>query len=195
MSIEAAYDTIPEPEDRESYRIGDKGNELAEAEWGLKKLAHYRKLQNDVRRAALAETERIKAWAAGEVQRYENDAQYFETLLVSWHQTRMATAFDEAGGDWAKVKGKSARLPSGQVRARQLPDRVEIADEDVFIRWANGSEHDEMVQVTETPVKRTILASVKETGEVPPGVTFITGDVSFTVVLGSDAEKTDYGDD
>lgn len=178
----------PELPTEEHYKIGDHGHALNEAEWAARKLAHVVGQRDDIARVGHAEIERIKAWMAGETTRLARDIAYFEGLLIEWHQRTLAEAFEEAGGDWSKVKGKTRRLPSGVVAARMTPERVEV-DDDVFVPWAKCEGPDGLLRVKYEPEKTAIKEHVKETGEVIPGVTIVPGDVTFTVKVGTDAKR------
>lgn len=171
--------------DPEHYRIGDRGHELNEAEWACRKLAGFTRKRDDVLRAGEAEIAKVKAWMAGESTRYGKDIDYFETLLVSWWQDKLAEELAEVGS-YDKIKQKSQRLPSGMVRARQLPDRVEVPAD-----WADDLAHWGWCREKHEPDKKAILDSIKASGEIPEGVTFVSGEVKFSVVLGSGADKVD----
>lgn len=178
-------ETWAEGADAESpYAIGDKGHELQEAEWACRKLAKLTGDRDAILRAGHAQIESVKAWMAGETTRLARDIDYFTNLLIAWHQERLSEAYEEAGGDWSKVRGKTRRLPSGVVSARQSPPSVDVDDE-VFLPAAPG----ELVRVKREPDKTAILAHVKTTGEVPAGVTFREGDVTFKVTVGSEAKR------
>lgn len=171
-------------DDEHPYRIGDKGHELAEADWAMRKAAYYTDKLHKAQRAAADQKQLIDFWLAEETRRLQPQIEFFTNLLVAWHQEVLEQAFEEAGGDWSKVRGKTRRLPSGNVSARLSPMTVEV-DDDVFLPAAP----DELVRVKREPDKVAIREHVKATGEIPPGVTVREGDVKFAVTFGSDARE------
>lgn len=73
---------------------------------------------------------------------------------------------------------KSLTLPSGNVGFRKQPERVEVVDEDKFMEFATFDiikiEPEKFV-----PDLNAIKAKLKETGELPVGVDFITPEPKF----------------
>lgn len=164
-------------DERDHYRIGAHGHPLNEAAWAMKKLAHYRGLQDQARSTAQTEIAHINQWLTAEVDRHERDASYFEGLLIRFHQDQMSEALDAAGGDWSKVEGKSRHLPDGLIVARKAPTRVDV-DLDAFLAWGPP---DELVRTKTEPDKKAILAHAATTGEIPGGVEIVDGEITFSV--------------
>ena len=99
------------------------------------------------------------------IRQHQDRISYYDGLLADYHRRRLA----ETGE-------KTLRLPYGiALTARRTPDRVEVDE------GALASLPDEYVRVRREPDRRALMDHVRQTGEIPPGVTLIPGEVRFTV--------------
>lgn len=75
----------------------------------------------------------------------------------------------------AQTGEKSLKLPYMTLQLRRSPDRVDVADDavDALPEWA--------VRVTRAANKPEIMRRLKETGEVPDGVSVVPGEVRFSI--------------
>lgn len=144
-------------------------HDLASAEWAVRKLAGLRARYEECKALRDVEVDRIDAWLAGEKDALDRAEEFFGGLLESWHRAQL-------DGD---ERRKTIKLPSGALRARKSPDRVEVADPDGFV-CAHGFDS-EFVRVTATPDLAAVKKAVLGDGEVIDGVTVIPGDVRFTI--------------
>jgi hypothetical protein len=77
---------------------------------------------------------------------------------------------------------KTISLPHGELKIRKQPDKVEIADMQLFLAKAN----DQMLTVVPETVKpdlTKIKAFIKRTTKIPEGVTLIEGAEQFKLTL------------
>lgn len=130
-----------------------------------------------------AERERLDLWIEGERRRHGNRVRFLDACLEVFHRGRLAE--DPKGA-------KTIRFPFGDLVARKTPDRVEV-DEAVFVPWAETHAPGMLnPPKPRTPAKAEIKAAVgdimadgtvvnADTGEFIPGVTFIDGQVRYTV--------------
>ena len=119
---------------------------------------------------AKAEQARIADWYTTRAEATEKATEYLVACLRGYHETRLAD----------DPKAKSIHLPSGTLKARRSPDRVEV-DVTVFLAAEPGAE---WVRVKTEPDKPVILQHVKQTGELPAGVTLVPGEVRYTIEPG-----------
>ena len=153
----------PAEEEREGFHITTS----LMADWGLRKLRTVlAKVEEDCETAE-AEHRLIDEWLKRETAKHEDTIRSFRGLLSDWHRRALA----------ADPRAKTIELPAGRLVARKQPDRIEIADVDEFLALNPGAPT--IVRTTVSPDKRAILADVKETGEILPGVQFIPGEVAY----------------
>lgn len=125
---------------------------------------------------AQSQIDQVNAWL--ERRRAAHDTSYLEACLRQYHEARLA----------ADPKAKTIHLPSGQLVARKNPDRVTVEDATAF--FAEQGDDPALVRVKYEPDKPSILRHVKQTGHVPAGVTFVPGEVGFSVKA-DDVEEVD----
>jgi phage host-nuclease inhibitor protein Gam len=144
---------------------------MEKAEWCMWKLAKL--AQEDAEDEAMAqrEIERIQAWLEARKKPRQQSREFFEEHLRQFHQRLLQ---DDPKGN------KTVKLPHGTLKARKLPDKWEYDDETI-IEWAKANARIELIRVKAEPDKQAIKQYVKETGEVPPGVTVTTQGIKFDV--------------
>jgi hypothetical protein len=79
---------------------------------------------------------------------------------------------------------KSVRLIHGSIRKRKGRERVEIADEELFLSTASIDLIRE--QLLRQPDKKAILAHIKAHGEIPSGVDLTRGEDTLHIETGDD---------
>lgn len=85
---------------------------------------------------------------------------------------------------WAKAnppaKGKTIRLPVGQMGWRKVPGGPRVVDDATALAWAREALP-AAVRVEESVDRHTIRAYVEQTGELPPGVERVADEERFSV--------------
>lgn len=165
---DALIDGVPDDTDREHFKIDGPRT----ADWALRKLQQSRALYDANESLAREEIERIKGWVEIVNESHVRDINYFEAILEHYHQ---ACLEDDANA-------KTIKLPSGQLRARKMPTRVEVDDEQ-FDVWAHAEHPEWFATVVKREVgKADLRKHIESTGEILPGVTLIEGAVRFEAV-------------
>lgn len=165
---------------------------LDKAAWAVAKIRRHRARLTEAEGTWTEWRKRIDDWIDGERHRAEQATSHLEHLLRRYHEQRITEDNPDAA-TWADVKrSKTIRTPAGDLVARKAPDRVEV-DEAVFVAWATDHAADMLTPPKpRTPDKRAIKAAVGEvmadgqvvdgvTGVFLPGVTWVDGDVTYTV--------------
>jgi phage host-nuclease inhibitor protein Gam len=165
------YSYLLESEEQESQSEGFVVDSLEKAEWCLRKLAKL--AQEDAEDEAMAQREiqRIQAWLEARKKPRQQSREFFEEHLRRFHEKLLQ--------DDPK-RNKTVKLPHGTLKARKLPDKWEY-DEQAILEWAKANARIEFIRVKAEPDKQAIKQYVKETGEVPPGVTVTTQGIKFDV--------------
>lgn len=167
---------------REAFAVTDTSS----ATWAMRKLAAIRRKQADIAQAADAEILRIADWAAAEQRKLLDSANYFERLLIDYHQHIIAD----------DPRAKTVTLPHGKLTVRQQQPQYQ-RDDDVLLEWAKATSP-ELVVVSESPNWIEIKQYGKAvggqffdpaTGEVIPGVTVIHREPKFFVEVETDADR------
>jgi hypothetical protein len=134
------------------------------AEEHLRKLAYWNTEMERINAHAQAEMDKIAAWKESEVGKVQSKIQWHEQGLQGFLWRSGAKTINLINGKLKRIKGR---------------DRVEIPDIDAFVGTAPG----EFLNVKTIPDKTSIMAHIKETGEIPEGVDLVTGEDSFKVSL------------
>lgn len=134
---------------------------------------------------AAAAAERLiaqaQAWLADAQARRDERVAFFEGHAVAYLQ-RQRAAEAEAGTQPDRLT-KTLKLPGGaQVRARQGRDRFEVTDEATVMSWA-GDNAPDVVTVTRRVNRNELARHVRATGEIPPGVEVLPGEVQLSLAL------------
>ena len=110
--------------------------------------------------SARARLERVKAACAELIREAEADVAEAELVLPALEM-------------WAKAnppkRGKTIRLPVGQLGWRRVPGGPRVIDDAAALAWARQALP-QAVRVEESVDRHTIRAYVERTGELPPGV-------------------------
>lgn len=152
---------LPEHIDKESAtglceRIGARRDKISD----LEALA-------DIRISALQEKiELTEAWLEQEKKELEASILFFSAPLEHWIRA------ENAGNS----KIKSIKLPTGTLKLRTGRGNVEIEN---TIDDIPASFH--TIKTTTTLDKRAVLVQIKETGDIPLGITYTPGEVTFTI--------------
>lgn len=180
----------------EEYELGDfTADELDdappipdnidEADWQLRRLARLRRRMAENEALAGARVALARKWLQEENGKLERHAAFFEQSLAAFHGHLLE----------ADPKRKTVSLPAGTLKARKHPDRVDVIDDAIFVKWA-AAERPELIRTKVEPNKAEIrrllakgpsagdygLALVDPaTGEAAPGVVLVEGETSFAV--------------
>ncbi len=127
--------------------------------WRRRKIAQAEELARSVKDRADLHVEN---------ERHRFDPSFLEDRLRGYHQARLAD----------DPKAKSISFPSGALKARKSPDRVEVDPVPFLAVQPEGSS---LVRVKREPDKSAIAAHVKATGEVLAGVELVPGEVRFSI--------------
>lgn len=144
--------------------------DIASAEWALRKLCRARDRHAENARYVDAELDRLRAWLAQSQAELDDAEGFFGGRLEAWHRQLL-----EDDG-----RRKTVVLPSGALKARQSPARVEVADGEAFV-CCHGFDSP-LVRVTAKPDLVAVKRAVLTDGEALPGVEVVVGEVRFTVV-------------
>ena len=166
------FDPVEVP--RERFVVDDDSS----ATWAMRKALAAQRAIDEVQAIAAAEVERITAWAERETAGHQHDYDYFAGLLIAYGMAQ-------------RQEGrKSVSLPYGKITSRAGSKSTQI-DPEVFVPWAKEHAPDLVkVETKETPIKAAIAKAgtvtddgvlVTADGEVVPGVTVTTGDVTYNV--------------
>lgn len=181
---------IGEPDVDEVDHELDVPANIEAADWQVRRLVRLRRRMAENEATAASEIQVIRTWLAEENARLQRSAAFFEQSLTAFHQQLL----DD------DPKRKTVSLPAGTLKARKHPDRVDVVDVDLFVRWAQA-EKPELVRTKVEPDKTAIkkllgvgpeagdpeIGSVGHilidpaTGEAAPGVYLVEGETSFAV--------------
>lgn len=153
---------VDEPPDEEAQRF--TVHDVATAEWAMRRVKAMRaQLDEDNAYAAT-----VASWIAGQRDRAAANERWLVEQLEGWHRHLL----DEDD------RRKTVRLPSGELKARKLPDTVSIADPDEFC--AAYAETD-LVRVKMTPDLTAVKREVLKRGVPFDGVEVVPGEVRFSI--------------
>lgn len=150
-------------------------HDVQTAEWAMRRVQQMRaQLDDDEQYAAT-----VAAWIVGQREREANNERWLVEQLESWHRHLL----DEDD------RRKTVRLPSGELKARKLPDTVHIAEPDEFCAAYADTE---LVRTRMTPDLNAVKREVLKRGMTFEGVEVVPGDLKFTVAPAG--PKADDGD-
>ena len=150
----------------------DRGIDQTMAERMLRRVLRLRRRFAADTEVARDQWEQLNDWITARQDKLDTDTDYLLSCLRQYHEARLED----------DPKAKSLRLPSGVLKARKAPDRVEV-DVEAFM---SSEPAGEMIRTRHEPDKPVILRHVKQTGELPAGVVLVAGEVRFTVEAGDD---------
>ncbi len=150
----------------QGWRVEDQGA----ADWALRRIAEAEAKQNAAMALAQQQIAQVNAWLEKELAKSQRTVDYFTGRLTDYHRQVLEQ----------DPKAKTVALPHGKLTARQSPDRVEVAEEAV------ETLPESFKRIKVEPDKKALLQHIKQTGELPEGVTLIPGEIRFSVKTGGD---------
>lgn len=117
--------------------------------------------------------ERVKAQfqaALNEAEQEARDAEaFFLPLLEEWYNANPPR------------KGKTIKLPHGNLSKRTVPGGPRVLDPDAVLAWAKEYGIPGIVKVSESVSKTAVAEYVKATGDMPAGVEVVESRETFDV--------------
>lgn len=111
-------------------------------------------------KAMETQLEIYRNWLEGEKNRLESHKRFIYSLLEPF----MIDYFQQ-------TNNKTLKLPNGfKLQLRKSPESIEIQDEQTAIEWAKEN-NPSLLNVKITIFKSRVMSHLKETGELPPGIT------------------------
>ncbi|MBV6419389.1 MAG: hypothetical protein DAHOPDDO_00605 [Ignavibacteriaceae bacterium] len=112
-------------------------------------------------------------------------------LIKEWTLTRNSKLQDQIDLYAKKCEAylkelnlKSLSLPHGSLQLRKLPDRIEILDQELFLKSASRDLL-KIVPAIQKPDLLKIKTYIKNTGKTPEGVRLISGEIQFNYKINS----------
>lgn len=142
----------------------------------LIQIAELKQKIENLHAAAQKEIDIIQNWLNNKSEAIQKRISFLESYLEQFMRTNNLKTLD---------------LPHGILKIRKSPDRVEIADLDIFIRNARN----ELIRVIPEEIKpdlNKIKAFIKKTGVIPEGVKFIEGEEQFSYKIKTNNKETSY---
>jgi phage host-nuclease inhibitor protein Gam len=139
------------------------------AEWALNKIAQKDARIAESERIAEQLIARIRARVADITRSDRESRERLVQMLHPWGAVEIAIA--KAG------KARSVKLIGGTIGFRQSPARLEVTDEAAAIAALPA----ECVRVKKEVDKTAVKELIEKSGEVPPGVALVPGEVTFYV--------------
>lgn len=164
---------IEEAPIREAFTVDDD----AKADWALRKLRSVRRKQEENQKIAEAEAQRVSEWLSKVNTALESDALYFEAIL------RPYALLQRSEGR------KSVVLPHGTIKTTAGRARVEIENQDEFIKWAEEN-NPTLLRVKKEPDKKALSDLITEDnrvisteGEIIPAVKVLPAETGISFVI------------
>lgn len=167
----------------ESWQVDD----LASAEWAMRKVAKATKEIADIDAAAQQWHQEIDDWRDKVAKRPNQTIEFF-----SEHLARYARKAREADED-----NKTLVLPSGEVRTRSSKEKIIVADKTAVLEWARTAAP-EAIKITESLLVSELAHHVairhaegadgqpilveRSSGEIVAGLSLAPASLSVTVV-------------
>lgn len=165
------------PAEREAFTA----DTLDKADWAARKAAAIQADLAQKEQAAKLQIQRIQAWLDNERTKAADDANFFEGHAVNYLLQVRQSELDK--GTKPDKLTKTIKLPGGaELRARQLPDKFNVDDENAAIKWAEANESPILV-IKKTISKTEVARTVKTTGEMPDGITIEPGHIKISLSL------------
>lgn len=151
------------PETLDGNADAEPVTDLTEANWHLRKIARAIQHRNELAAVYDAEMERLRLRWLTRLERIEADIAWHTAPLESYMQMRMRE----------DPKLRTLDLPHGAIKARVGKEpTIKVDDDDAVLAWAGDTLPDLIEEETIRKVVRKVLvAYVKASGEIPPGVT------------------------
>jgi len=153
---------------------------LEDCESSLEKLAYWQAVLKRDERIAQMRSDKIALWLErrrAKVQR-----------KIDWHQTMIESYM-------RLTSTKKLDLPSGKVTTVKGRQRLEITDQQALDEWLEQMGDMNLCQTVIKPLKKGILAYIKDTGEEPPGIELVTGNDKLNFKPHELGEAYDYEED
>lgn len=155
---------------------------IDEVDWCAQKAAEADAEFQQAVAAARRQQEKISAWLDDAKSRRDDRVSFFEMHAINYLQQVRQSELDKGVAE-SKLT-KTIKLPGGaQLKARQLPDKFNVADEAAAIAWSRSNEAGHLVRVKESISKTDLARHVKATGELPNGVELEPGEVKLSLTL------------
>ena len=155
--------TLLEQDLKEETKEGFKIESLEGATWAFRKLRAIANKKAEIEAVASEEIARVEAWKKSEVEKYESDTEYFESLISAY--------FVE---ERSKDKKFKLSTPYGKVSTRKASKWI-YEDEEALKQYVKDNEIDAIrikEEIDKTNLKKICKDGVNhETGELLPGVT------------------------
>ena len=155
--------TLLEQDLKEETKEGFKIEKLEGATWAFRKLRAITNKKAEIEAVASEEIARVEAWKKSEVEKYESDTEYFESLISTYF-------FEERSKD----KKFKLSTPYGKVSTRKASKWI-YEDEEALKQYVKDNEIDAIrikEELDKTNLKNICKDGVNhETGELLPGVT------------------------
>lgn len=159
--VQAAAEGYQDEQDalvREGWRIED----MAAADWALRRLAELQRTVAENEAVLKASIERLKERTKRLNAQHERGIAFFEGKLREFAEPRKA--------ELLTGKKKSRSLPSGDIGWRSVAEKLAVVDEAAAIEWARTQPvESELLRIKEEVNKAALAAHYRESGEVPPG--------------------------
>jgi hypothetical protein len=132
------------------------------ASWAIDKILIARERVERVKRQFQA------ALDQAELEVRDADA-FFLPLLEAWYDANPPR------------KGKTIKLPHGNLSKRTVPGGPRVVDPDAVLAWAKEHGIPGLIRVTESVSKTAVAEYVKATGDMPAGVEVVESREAFDV--------------
>jgi len=166
------FEIIEEPA-REPFKVDDD----SKADWAMRKLASIRRKQAENKDIFDREVKRVMEWLEKVNTALERDAEWFEANL------RPYALLQRSEGR------KSVILPHGTIKTTAGRAKVEIENEEAFLKWAKDSAP-ELLRIKTEIDKKNLNALITEEnkvistqGEIVPAVRVIPAEASVSFVI------------
>lgn len=164
---------IDETPEREAFVVDDD----AKADWALRRLSSLRRKQEENKRLAEAEIQRVTEWLSQVNTALERDAGYFEAILTPYALLQRSEG------------RKSVVLPHGTLKTTAGRAKVEIENLEEFIKWAEVNKPD-LLRVKKEPDKTALNELITEEnqvistdGEIIPAIKVLPAQTSVSFVI------------
>lgn len=169
-----------EIEETEEYKQRFEINNLESCNWAFRKLAKIKLEEDEIKKVAEKEFERIEAWQKQELAKNEDSKAFFEGLLVEYYSKE-------------RLENPKFKIstPYGKVSSRKLQPSYEY-DNDKFIAWAKENEYSNLIRIKEEVSKADVKKAFKingnqlldeNTGQIVDGVTVVERPDSVSVKI------------
>lgn len=146
---------------------------LGAAEWAMARLARATAAYEEINVEAVASVERIIAWRDDAQRRLGRDMDFFSAGLERYARIRR------------KVTGQATtKLPSGQVKTREVHPKLVVHDPEALVLWLEGNEYEDAIKTERTPLVSQLGAYVRIVEEVV-GYRAVCGDGTWREFAGA----------